>query len=141
MAKRSREKPPLIVRREKRGLSPVSATDAEDLLAFPLGTEFDLVPRTKRSWPQLRTYWKALGIVVKATDQWASAEHLHDALKRDLGYFEICHDLNGKPFIRVDSAALDKMGHAAFCAFMDKAMARLSEVVGFDPLGFLSEAA
>lgn len=141
MAKRSKERAGLILRKEARGIVPASAYDAEALAAFPLGTEFDLAPRTKRSLPQHRTYWKALTEVVKATGTWPTAEHLHDALKRDLGFIDVRINLIGQPYLSTDSTAFDEMDQAAFQTYFDQAMARLTEVVGFDPLAFLEERA
>jgi len=139
MAKR--EKPPLIeVVMTPRGLRPHLSDDAEKMVAIPLGNTFELVPISKRSSPQLRTYWKALGLVVKATGKWPNAEKLHRDIKFTLGYRELIADLKtGEVTEAVDSIALDKMDHETFCAFMNSAMALLAETVGFDPLAFLSE--
>lgn len=139
MAKR--EKPSIIVRKTPRGLSPVSGFDAENLMALPLGTEFDLVSKSKRSLPQHRTYWKALSEVCKATSKWPDAEHLHDALKRACGYITVKHDLHGQPYVTTDSTSFEAMNHEEFRAYFDAAMAKLTEAVGFDPLGFLEDAA
>jgi len=111
-------------------------------VSLPLGHTFELVPITKRSTRQLRTYWKALGMVVKATGKWPSAEHLHDEIKFTLGYRKMVANLKtGEITANVDSVALDKMDHETFCAFMDQAMSLLADHVGFDPLAFLEEAA
>jgi hypothetical protein len=141
MPKRSREKAGLIVqKRGNGGLYPVSAFDAERLDALKMGTEFNVTERTRRSLPQHRTYWLALTNVVAATDKWPTAEHLHRALKQSLGYVTVNHDLNGRPFIEVDSTAFDAMGQSEFQAYFDKAMPALAEAVGFDPLAFLEAA-
>ena len=141
MAKR--DKPPLIeVVNTPRGLRPHTPMDEEQLVAVALGHVFELKPVTKRSWPQLKTYWKALGIVVKATDRWPNAEKLHRDIKLTLGYVEQSVNIEtGEVTITPDSIALDKMEHEEFCAFMDRAMELLTRKVGFDPLSFLSEAA
>lgn len=141
MARRPREKPSIIVSRTPRGLSPVSAYDAEVLASIPVGAEFDLVQRSRRSIPQLRTYWKALTLVVNATDMWPSPEHLHEALKIDLGYVTALRTLDGKRVVITDSAGINAMTADEFKAFFDRAMARLAEVTGIDPLSFLVDAA
>lgn len=141
MARRAREAAGIIVRREARGLVPVSAFDAEQLERAPLGTEFDLSARTKRTLPLQRTYWKALHEVVTATGRWPTAEHLHDALRRDLGYVTVRVNLLGQPYLATDSTAFDAMTQSEFKAYVDAAMQRLAEVCGFDPLAFLDEAA
>lgn len=141
MAKR--DKPPLIeVQMTPRGLRPHTPLDAERMVEVGLGHVFELKPLSKRSWPQLKTYWKALGIVVKATDRWPNVEKLHRDIKLTLGYVEQSVNIDtGEVTITPDSIALDKMEHAEFCAFMDRAMELLTRKVGFDPLAFLSEAA
>lgn len=141
MAKR--EKPPHIEAvMTPRGLRPHTADDAEKFASVSLGHVFELVPVTKRSTRQLRTYWKALGLCVKATGKWPSAEHLHDEIKFTLGYRKLVADLKTSEVSEsVDSVAIDKMDHDTFCAFMNAAMKLLSDHVGFDPLAFLSEAA
>jgi hypothetical protein len=140
MTKRKDKPPAPIVRKDARGLTPVAAFDAEELDAFPLGTEFDLVARTKRSIPQNGTYWKALQVAVDATGRWQSREALHTALKVKLGYVEPIFDLKGNVIgMKPDSTSFEAMTHAEFCVFMDRAMAELSEAVGFDVLAWLDE--
>ena len=138
-----RERPPApVVRKEARGLRPVAAFDAEALWADPVGTEYDLVKRTKRSLPQLRLYWAMLNRVVKATGKWPDAEHLHEALKLTLGYRrEVANLRTGKVTLVADSAALDAMDPEQFRAFFDSAVELLAETLGFDPLAFMAEAA
>jgi len=138
MAKR--EKAGIIFVKTARGPVPASAYDAEQFDALPMGAEVDLTLRAKRSLPQHRAYWKALGEVVKATEAWPSAEHLHDALKRDLGYVSVRSNLLGQPYVVTDSAAFDEMDQPAFQAFFDAAMRRIAEETGIDPLAFLEEA-
>lgn len=140
MARRPhREKPGLILRKTASGIVPASAFDAELVDALPLDAELDAERRTRRSNPQLRLYWAALGRVVKATGAWPSAEHLSDALKRDLGYVEVRRNLIGKPYLATDSIALDAMEQPDFQEYFNAAMARLAEVVGFDPLAFYEQ--
>jgi hypothetical protein len=134
-----REKPPIpMVVKGARGLSPVAAYDAEVLWSDPLGTEYDVVKRTKRSWPQLKLYWAMLGRVVKATGKWPDPEHLHEAIKLTLGYCrEVVNLRTGEVTIVPDSAALDAMDPEEFRAFFDSAAALLAERLGFDPLAFI----
>lgn len=137
-----REKRPLpIVRKTTRGISPVDAFGSELLFADPVGTEYDLVKRSRRSNRQLGLYWKALSLVVQGTNKWATAEHLHDALKRASGYVTVNHDMAGNPFVTTDSTAFDAMNADEFRAYFDAAMEKLSAAVGFDPLAFMQEAA
>jgi len=140
MPKRTKDTAGLIVRKLPNGkLMPASPFDYEQLAAFPAGTEFMVRSLTKRSLPQHRTYWKALTMVVRATDAWPTPEHLHDALKRDLGFVEVVTGLDGKPFRRVESTGFDAMGQEEFQTYFDRAMARLAEVTGIDPLEWLEQ--
>jgi len=131
--------PPPIVTLKGSHLSPATAYDAEEIQRHPSGTEFDLVARTKRSQPQLGTYWKALTRAVEATGRWPNREALHIALKVKLGRVEPIYDLSGKVVgMRPDSTAFDAMTHAAFCGYMDEAMAVLSEAIGYDALEWMN---
>ena len=138
---RKKEKPPLIqVSMTPRGLRPMTADDAEKMASVTQGAIYELTPVTKRSDRQLRTYWKALGLVAKVSGKWTSAENLHRDIKMTLGYREESVNMRtGEISLVPDSIALDKMSHDEFCDFMDKAMARIAETVGFDPLAFLAE--
>lgn len=140
MAKRAKAPPPIVCL-AGGVLRPVSSYDAQELDAYPVGTEFDLVARTKRSHPQQGTYWKALTRAVEATGRWQSREALHTALKVKLGYVEPIFDLQGKVIgMKPDSTAFDAMPHRDFCEYMTKAMAALSEAIGCDALAWLEAA-
>ncbi len=136
MTKRDKRPAP-IVRKEARGLSPVDAFFAEMIISDPIGTEYDLVKRTKRSNPQNSLYWVTLGHVVAATGKWPTAEKLHDALKRACGFVTVNYDMAGNEFITTDSTAFDAMNADEFKAYFDLAMERLADSLGFDPLAFL----
>ncbi|MDX0801681.1 hypothetical protein [Sinorhizobium medicae] len=138
---RKKEKPPLIQAiMTPRGLRAHTQDDAEKLASIPEGSIFEIVPVTTRSDRQLRTYWKALGLVVKVTQKWSSAENLHRDIKMTLGYREqVVNMRTGEITLVPDSIALDKMEHAEFCEFMNQAMALIADTVGFDPLAFLAE--
>lgn len=133
-----RDKPPApIVRKTPRGLSPVAAFFADQIVADPLGTEYDLVKRTKRSKPQNALYWKVLSEVVNATGEWATPSHLHMALKRACGFTYPTKDLvTGTEREEVDSTAFDAMSDDEFRVYFDTAMQKLAEHVGYDPLAF-----
>ncbi len=141
MVARKKERPPLVqVEMTPRGLRPLTADDAEKMASMKHGQVFDLSPVGKRSSKQLRTYWKALGLVAKVTGKWASAENLHRDSKMTLGYREEAVNMRtGEITLVPDSVALDKMQHEEFCEFMNQAMALIADAVGFDPLAFLSE--
>lgn len=113
---------------------------AHDLLsAYALNSDVEVTIRKKRSLPQLKRYWVMLHKVVEATDAFPSAEKLHDALKFDLGFVTPMKLLDGRIAYVPDSAAMNGMDSDEFRRFFDKAVARLAEVCGFDPLDALDE--
>lgn len=125
-----------------RGLRAHTPSDAEMMVSLPIGKVFEIVPVSQRSNKQLKTYWKALGLVVKATNKWPTAEKLHRDIKMTLGYREQAVNMRtGEITLVPDSVALDKMEHEEFCNFMNQAMELVADTVGFDPLQFLQEAA
>lgn len=137
MASKRDKAPAPIVRKTPRGLSPVAAFYAETIMADPVGTEYDLVKRSRRSNPQNALYWSALNQVVKATGKWASAEHLHDELKIACGFARKAYSLTtGEEIIIPDSTAFAAMNADQFKAYFDAAMEKLAEHLGFDPLAF-----
>jgi hypothetical protein len=128
-----------IVRKHGEMLAPVSQFDADEISRHANGTEFDLVSRTKRSPPQQRTYWDALGRVVEATERWPTKEALHTALKASCGLVEPFYDLKGNVCgMQAHSTAFEKMTHREFTDFFSMAMAKLAEAVGFDPLEWMN---
>lgn len=132
--------PPMVVS-TPRGLRPAHAFDAEALSADPFGTEYELSKVSKRRPKQHRTYWRALSLVVKATNRWSTAEHLHDELKLACGFYRKAANLaTGEIMLIPDSTAFDKMTQDEWQAYMDKAMELLSAECGYDPLAWLEAA-
>lgn len=139
MAKRTVQHP--IVSLRKDGLFPVSRYDMDLLGNSKIGDEFDLVPRKKRSLPQHRLYWQALTIAVNATGDWPTPEHCHDELKLACGYVRKILDWNtGQMREILDSTGFDAMTQDQFQTYFNMAMAKLSAVIGFDPLAELEAA-
>jgi hypothetical protein len=130
-----RDHPPKPMVRLTHGvLIAVSAFDAEELAAFPDGMLFDMIPRNKRSAPHNGKYWLILTKVCEATGLWPTREHLHKAIKYDLGYTEVIYGPNGKPLCVIpDSTAFDKMSQAEFNAFYERAMEWIARELAVDP--------
>lgn len=139
MKRASRETAPIVLRRTDRGLEPRSRLAADLLEKYPLHADVEVTIKRKRSHPQLRLYWVMLHKVVEATGAFPSAEHLHDALKFDLGMVSPMRLFDGRVVYVPDSAAMNGMDADEFRRFFDKAVARLSEVCGFDPLAAFDE--
>lgn len=140
--KRKKDKRPApIVVLNARGIVPVSSGDAEDINEFANGTEFDLVKRSKRSHKHLRTYWKALGQAVKATQISATQEHLHRELKLATGYTEkVINRITDEVFTVPSSIALGDMEQDEFNEYFRASMAMLATWVGYDPLRWMVAA-
>lgn len=139
--KPDREKRPIVLRRTRAGLEPRSRLAADALAQYAEHSDVEITIKKRRSLPQLRLYWAMLQNVVEATGAWPDAEHLHDALKLDLGYTTPVKSLDGKLVMIPDSAAMSKMDAVQFRNFFDAAAKRLAEVCGFDPLAETQEAA
>lgn len=138
---KGRDKPTRpIVRLSGGRLSPASQYDAAELDAYAQETEFDLVPRTKRSDPQHGTYWRMLTHAVESTGRWKSREALHTALKVQLGYVEPIFNMKGTVIgMKPDSTAFDAMSHKEFGEYMQKAVQALAEALGYDPLRWMDD--
>jgi hypothetical protein len=140
MTKRDKPPAPMVVRTDK-GLRPARPWDAEDLSSDPIGTEYELHKISRRRPKQHRTYWRALSLVVKATNRWPDAEHLHDELKLACGFYRKAANLaTGEIMLIPDSTAFDKMDQDQWQKFMDRAMELIAAECGFDPLAWLEAA-
>jgi hypothetical protein len=137
--KTDKEKIPLILRRTERGLEPKSKLAAELLAEYALHSDVEITIKKRRSLPQLALYWLMLRRVVDATGSWPSAQHLHEALKLDMGYVTLIRTMDGTNLMVPDSVALARMDATQFKAFFDAAAKRLAEVCGFDPLELETE--
>jgi len=137
----AKDKPPIpMVRKTNSGIFPLSGFDAEEIDAFPMGQEFDLKPRARRSLPLLRTYWKTLNGVIAATGIYPTKEELHKEIKRALGYVEERRGFDGKMHETVGSTSFDAMKtDAEFRPYFDKAIELLCVTCGYDVLEWLEQ--
>lgn len=126
--------PPLTFERTRTGLTPADSYTAGKLDDFALGTQFRATTMTRRSHKQLGLYFSVLREVVDATGAWATPQHLHEALKLNLGFHTTIKTLKGKEYVVPDSAAFDAMDAEQFGEFFEAAMAKLSEFTGSDVL-------
>lgn len=134
MAKR--EAPTLIMRVSGSGLTPVSQMDAELVEALPHGVDLEVTAKfNKRSHPQLRAYWAGLHELVKATEAFPSAEHMHEAIKFHLGYTKPLKTVTGQVVHVPDSAAFDAMDGGEFKTFLDRVQRLCLETYSFNIMG------
>jgi hypothetical protein len=127
------QKPVAIARISRGQLSPISAWDAELLAELPDGSEFDLVPRSKRSGAHNSLYWLQLGRIVKATGAWPDSQKMHDWIKVKLGYTSPIFGPNGTVIgMTVDSTSFEKMKQPEFNAYHEAAIQLIAAELGID---------
>lgn len=132
----ARNNPPIYMQRNGSSLVAVSQIDMEFLQRYAEGSTVEVITKQRRSIPQHRRYWVALGETVLATggNPYPTASHLHEALKMALGYVQTLHHLSGRITAMPDSTAFSAMDQAAFKVYFDNAMRLIAERFGFDPL-------
>jgi hypothetical protein len=129
----SKDKPPLRAYKKGRVFFPFDQFCEDAFAAIKEGAMVELTIKQRRSLPQLQAYWSMLSRVVEATDAFPSAEHLHEALKMDLGYFRPMKLLSGEIVFVPDSVAFNKMTAPAFREYFAKAEKLIAEKFGIDP--------
>lgn len=127
-----REKPEIVMQWENHRLVPATAYDAEQLEALPNHASVRVEPVDARGHAQLAAYWATLARVVEATGRWPTPDHLHEALKFDLGYVRPAYDMAGQPRLVADSIGLASMRDTERAAYMLAAFARIAQVTGID---------
>lgn len=140
MPKRPNSRPPFAMVEKMKGgrLSPVGPYDAVIVDQARVGAVYDLVPKKKRSDPQLGLYWMVLHAVVEGTGVWPDAEALHEELVIRCGFIRpVLNIETGLYDDRRDSIAFDAMEPDRFNLYMTMALAKLGEFLGLDPLDLL----
>lgn len=130
-----RSGPPSPMMRKTGGrLAPLTAVDDELLSQTPDGQIYELVLRKRpRSNRQNDWYWGLLGKIVDGTGAWPTSQHLHRELLKETGRVTKATNLRTGEQIEVpDSTAFDAMQPAAYNAYLNDALALLSETFGFD---------
>lgn len=126
--------PPILVQKTPDGLMPYDRHSAEAIGDHVNGQVYTCKPRKGRTLNRNGAYWVGLGIAVKATEAWPTANQLHNDLKRLCGYVDVYHNpLTGQDEVRVQSTAFDKMSESEFAAYFRLAQAKFIGRMGFDP--------
>lgn len=129
----AKKRPTATVKLERGRLVPVTGWDSELLSDMPNGTIFNLVCQSPRSVRHHSMYWAQLGIIVKATEAFATADHMHTWIKCRLSYTSAILGPKGEVIgMTVDSTAFDKMTQAEFSAFYEKACRLIAQEMGID---------
>lgn len=132
---KSRSRPTLQVVLRDGVLHPVTRYDAELFVLFPYDQLFDVIPVSERSPLHHKKYWAVLNDVVKATQKWPTASHLHDDLKMLCGYYRtVINKASGGVYYVPDSISFDKMDQKEFGKYFENAMMKLAEAIGYDPI-------
>lgn len=135
------ERVAIVMKRDRSGLVPASAFDAELLDRYSLSAEVEVTVKQRCSLPQQRLYWSILHAIVEATDAYPNAEYLHEAIKDELGYVHHVRRIDGQTIRIPDSTAFAKMDQAEFKVFFDRAMELLARLIGSDPMELTRNAA
>jgi hypothetical protein len=120
--------------RTERGIVPELAMDEAAMADVPFGKRLKISVSLPRNRKRDGLYWAVLREVCLATDRWPTSHHLHEDLLITLGYWIKVVTLSGEIRLMRDSTAHDKMSDDEFAAYFNRAMAKLAEELGYDPL-------
>lgn len=140
MAKKP-DRPIYAYRRKGNSLVPDMEFDLRALDGVGQGEQVRVEVKRFRNLGRHRLYWAMLSKVIDATDCAPNAEHLHSAIKLELGYGTPVRLGNGMTVLVPGSIAFEAMDETTFQGFFDRAAAYLAEQYGLDPLEFMKEAA
>lgn len=130
----------LVMRREGTRLSCPTPDWLEMLMELPEGVDLNVTATRARSLPQLGTYFGLLQWVcdnVDAARLWPSKDELSDFLQLEVGFVRqiAIPTPHGPVYARVPaSKSFTECSQEKFNAYMQKALDRLTELCGFDPL-------
>ena len=109
---------PIYVIRHGSRLMPHSELDEEAIRGLP--TEFEIVPKLKRSSPQLRLYWALMQAIADNMDQPVSKETLSSWFKLRCGLTEEIKMKSGNIVTLPSSVAFDKLPQDQFNDYFNK---------------------
>lgn len=119
---------------------PEFGIDSEEWAKVPFDTRLKISVTYPRNRKRDGMYWATLRDVVEATgDRWPTSGHLHKDVLMCLGYTTTYVSLSGEVRIEANSTAHDRMKDDEFAAYVTKAMAFLTEKLGFDVLARYEE--
>jgi hypothetical protein len=126
-------------RRQGNVLVPVDIHAAEWIERLPYGREVLVTIRRRRSPQHHRWFFALLHKVVRATGQWRSEEELLDALKLELGHYEVRRDLFGRGYQAPKSISFTRMDQDEFRLFVERSMDAIALATGIDPEVLMAE--
>lgn len=119
---------PIYVIRHGSRLMPHSELDEEAIRALP--TEFEIVPKLKRSSPQLRLYWALMKTMTENLDQPISKETLSQWFKMRCGLTEEIKLRNGDILTFPSSVAFSNLPQDQFNEYFNK-VKDLARLLGY----------
>ena len=109
---------PIYVVRHGSRLLPHSEMDEEAIRGLP--TEFEIVPKLKRSGPQLRLYWGLMGVLAENMNQPVSKETLSNWFKMRCGLTDEIKLRNGDILTFPSSVSFEKLPQDQFNEYFNK---------------------
>lgn len=117
------EKQPIVMRRQRLSLVPVTEQDAELLAAVPFGRDVSVtVGRVTRSLRHHRWFMALLAKVVENSTFYRSTDHLLLYLKQALGLYEDVTMHDGVVVVRFKSISFASMDQTEYGQFVNRAL-------------------
>jgi hypothetical protein len=130
----------LVLRRKGARLEAPTQDWADLMEGIPEGVDLNVKVTRARSIPQLGTYWRTLAFVLHnwpdtAPAQYATPEDLSDALQLSVGFSKpiALPGLIDVVYAVPRSKSFNECSQHDFNAYMDLAIRRLSEWIGYAP--------
>lgn len=127
------DSPPFRMTIQNGRLVPASPWDAERLASYRQGAEVNVVLTQETASWRRRKYWSILGTAIKtcrAPDGVRTAQDLHDAIRKEIGFVESWSSDGKQLSVRLKSTS--KIDDQEFESYYAEAMEVLSEWTGVD---------
>lgn len=125
--------------RDGNALKPVDIHADEWLGTLPYHKELLISVRQPRSPRHHRWYFAMLRKVVRATGTWRNEAELLDAIKLDLGHYELRRDITGRVYQAPRSISFAKMKQDEFKLFAERSIDAIATATGIDPEALMRE--
>lgn len=120
----------IYLKRTLKGLAPSNEQAEEAIQKIPVGKVVKAKISQPRNVRHHQKYWAMVGLIHKNQSYFATAEHLHQAIKARCGYSTKYQFKNGDTLTCSDSIAFGKMDQADFEIFYENAVGFVtSEVI------------
>ena len=106
---------------------------------FQDGSHVTVTVVSRRSHRQHRAFWAMLRFASDHSDLWQTPEECLLWLKAEFGLYRVM-ELADRRILEFKSVSFHDMGTTEFKELFDRAVKRISEEIGVDPLQFMEEA-